>query len=99
MELRPLDRDPHPVPLAHLQMDVVQALLDEAALAALERPEHQVVLFAVEADGEVIAVRLQIEQNAGALVELPAEEAEADGDLAVLEIVDVPGHRVREVRV
>src|SRR5207237_8051305 len=79
-QLRSLHGNLHPMPLSHLNVHVVHALLDEAALAALEGPEHEVVLFTVEADGEVVAVRLEVEQDPGALIELPAEEAEAHGD-------------------
>ena len=72
-------------------------LLDEAALAALERPEHQVVLFAVEADGEVIAVRFEVEQNAGALIELPGDDLETNADVAIVKIVNVFGDRIRKI--
>src|SRR6185369_2357988 len=46
---------------------------------------------------QIVAVRLQVEEDARALVEGAAEELEADGDLAVLEIVDAGRHGVREV--
>src|SRR5437870_9266982 len=80
-QLRPAHSDLHPVPLAELQRHVVRALLHEAALSLLEGPEHEVVLLAVEADRQVIAVRFQVEEDAGALIELAAEEAEAHRDL------------------
>ena len=65
------------MPLAHLQMNVVRSLLHETPLAALERPKHEVVFFAIEADGQVIAVRFEIEENSGALIELAAEETKS----------------------
>ena len=80
-------------------MDVLGALLHETALAALERPEHEVVLFAVEADGQVIAVRFEIEEDARALIELAGQEPEADRDFAVAEVADVLSDGVGKVRV
>ena len=87
--------DLHAMPFADLQVHVVRALLHEAAFAALERPEHEVVLFAVEAHGQVVAVRLEVEEDAGALIELAAHQAEAHRDLTVLEVRDVLAPRRR----
>ena len=99
MQRRSRDRDLHRVPVAERDVDVLGAFLHEAALAAFERPEHQVVLFAVEADRQVIAVRFQIEEDAGALIELACEQSEADRDFAVAKIIDVLRHGIWEVRV
>src|SRR6185436_3811933 len=89
----------HPVPLLQLQRHVVRAFFHEAALAAPESPEDEVVLLAVEAHGEVVAVRLEVEEDAGALIELPAEETETHGDLPAGEIGDLLRDGVREIRV
>ena len=78
-------------------MDVLRAFFDEAALARFECPEDEVVLLAVEANGEVIAVCFQIEEDSGALIELSGQEAEANRDLAVAEIVNVLCHGIGKV--
>src|SRR3954452_277545 len=96
-ELGAVDGDLDRVPLLVGNVDVLGSLLDEAALALVERPEHEIVLLAVESHGEVIPVRLQVEKDAGALIEAAAEDLETHRDLAVVEVVDVLSYGVREV--
>src|SRR5215203_3601542 len=50
LQLRAVDGDLHRVPLLEGDVDVLDALFDEAALALVEGPEHEVVFLAVEAD-------------------------------------------------
>ena len=68
-------------------------------LALFELPEHEVVLEAVGADREVISVRFQIEQDAGALIDTAGQPFEANRDLSVCEVVDVGCDHIRIVRV
>ena len=72
LELCALNGDLQRVPRIHLQWNVLHPLLNETALTFYKRPEHHVVFLAVEAHREIVAVRLQIEQDSGALIELPA---------------------------
>ena len=80
-------------------MEVLGAFLDETSLAGLERPEHEVVFFAVEADGQIVAVRFEVEEDARALIELSGQQAKADRDFAVVKIIDILRDGVREIRV
>src|SRR6516225_5276885 len=48
---------------------------------------------------QIIAVGLEIEQDAGALVDAAGNTFEAHRDLAVPEIINVLGHRVWEIRI
>src|SRR5438874_6296208 len=98
VELRAVDADLDLVPGPELERDVLAAPLDEASLPVVERPENEVVLRAIEPHGEIIAVRLEIEHDAGAAIEGAADHLKADRDLAVLEVLDVLGDGDREVR-
>src|SRR5215831_19861858 len=60
-ELSPMYGDPDLVPLVQLERHILRALLDEFADAFVERPEHQVVLLAIEAHRQVVAVRFEVE--------------------------------------
>src|SRR6185503_11658276 len=64
------------------QLALVGAL-HETAQAVVELPEHDVVLGVVVADGQPVAVRLDVEDDAGAAVQLPAHGLELHGDAAV----------------
>src|SRR5215468_3113709 len=65
--------------------------LDRGALAFFELPQHEVVFEAIGADGQVIAVRLQIEQDPGALIDTARQSLKAHRDFAACEIFDA-GH-------
>src|ERR1051325_11460041 len=80
-----------------LQGDVLGAALHELSLAGVERPQDDVVFRAVEAHGEIVAVRLDVEEDAGAPIERTADHLKAYGDLAVLEVVDPLRHGDGEV--
>src|SRR4051794_4029235 len=69
------------------------------ALAVLELPQDEVVLQAIGADGQIVAVGLEVEQDAGALVDAPRNAFEAYADLALAEVLNVACDRVREVRI
>ncbi len=66
-------------------------------LALFELPEHEIVLEAVGADREVIAVWFQIEQDARALVDTTGQPFEANCDFSVREVVDVGCDHIRIV--
>src|SRR5215471_3367512 len=76
------DADFQVVPLAGRGRGVADPF-DRRAPALLELPQHQIVLEAVGANGEVVAVRLEIEQDAGALVDPAGDALEPHRDLAV----------------
>src|SRR5262249_1772828 len=44
-----------------------------APATLLELPKYQIVLECVGANSEVVAVRLQVEENAGALIDAPGD--------------------------
>src|SRR5215469_3793595 len=97
LELRTVHGDLHVLPGLHGKRDFFAAALDELAHALIEGPEDEVVFLAVEADGEVVAVRLEVEEDAGALVERAVHHLEAHGDFAVAEVVHALRHGVGEV--
>src|SRR6476620_921606 len=73
--------------------------VDRRALAVLEFPKHEIVLQTVGANCQVIAIRLQIEQDAGTLVDAAGQSLEANRDLAVREILDVGCDHIRKISV
>src|SRR5262245_31641173 len=85
------------MPFVQLERHVLGALLDEFADAFVERPEHQVVLLAVEAHRQVVAVRLEVEEDSGAFIQLAFNHLELHADFAVSEIRNIPGDRIGEV--
>src|SRR5215510_5741673 len=85
------------VPLVQLERHVLGALLDEFADAFVERPEHQVVLLAVEAHRQVVAVQFEIEEDSGAFVQLSFDHLEFHAHFSVLKIRNILGDRVREI--
>ena len=54
------------VPLVQLERHVLGALLDEFTDAFVEGPERQIVLLAVEAHRQIVAVRFEVEEDSGA---------------------------------
>ena len=74
-------------------------LLHEAALPLVEGPEHQVVFLAVETDGQVIPVRLEVEQDDGALGRSDREEGpgEAERDEETAKGAHTAGHTLMVV--
>src|SRR3954465_15121004 len=69
------------------------------SLSLLELPEHQVVFERIGAQGQVIAIGLEIEQDAGALIDSTGNSLEANANLATFEIRDILGDGVREIGV
>src|SRR6476659_8274569 len=96
LETCALHGDLQRVPRVHLQRHVLASLLDETALAFYESPKHDVVFLAVEAHGEIVAVGLQVEEDARTLIELARHEFESHRDLAVVEIINILRNRIRE---
>src|SRR5262245_58098086 len=90
------DADLQVVPLAARRRRVPNPLHGRA-LAFLKLPEDQIVLEAVGPNGQVVAIGLEIEQNAGALVDPAGDALEANGNLSRSEIRHVLGNRVGEV--
>src|SRR6476661_2463726 len=62
--------------------------LDRGAFALLEFPQHEVVFQAVGSDGQVVAVRLEIEQDSRALIDTTRQSFKAHRDLTAREILD-----------
>src|SRR5258708_34395036 len=67
--------------------------------AFLEFPENQIVLQAIRAKRQVVAIWLQIEQYAGSLTDASGQALEPHGDLTASEIFHVLGGGVRIVAV
>src|ERR1700756_1555681 len=70
---------------------------DRRALPVLEFPQHKVIFQTVGSDRQVVAVWLQIEQNARALVDTAGQSFEADGYLAIAEAIDGRQHHVGKI--
>src|SRR3954465_7542059 len=85
------------VPCSQLEWNVLRAAFDKRSFAIVECPEDEIVLGAVEPDREVVAVRLDVEQNSRATIEHTANHLELHGDRSVREFRNVPGDRDREV--
>src|SRR6266511_681552 len=90
--------EPQVVPLAG-RCRRVPYPLHRTALAVLELPQNQVVLERVCPQGQVVAVRLQVEQNPGSLVDAAFDALEPHGNLAFAEVFDAGRHGVGEVGV
>src|SRR5262245_62116646 len=75
------DADFQVVPLAARRRRVPDPL-HRRALAFLELPQHEIVLEAVGPHGEIIAVGLEIEQDAGALIDAAGNALEANGNFS-----------------
>jgi hypothetical protein len=82
LDLRACDADLEIVPLARRGRRVANPF-DLGATAFLELPRHQVVFEAIGPDRQVVAVRFEIEQDAGALIDTPGQPLETDGDFSV----------------
>ncbi len=68
---------------------------DRRPPAFLELPKDQIVFKAVRPDRQVVAVGLEIEQDAGALIDATRQAFEADADFPVLEVFDILSHDIR----
>src|SRR5262249_8031843 len=51
------------------------------------------------ADGEIVAVRLEVEQDSGALIDAAGNAFEAHGDFAIAEVRNVLGDDIGEIRI
>src|SRR5262245_35492741 len=71
--------------------------LDRRAFAFLEFPQHEVVLERIGTQRQIVAAGLEIEQDAGALIDAAGDALEAQRYFAVMKILDVLGDRVREI--
>src|SRR5215475_4656865 len=61
------------------------------ALAFLEFPQDQIVFQGICADGEIVTVWLEVEQDSGTLIDAAGNAFEAHGDVAIAEVRDVLG--------
>ena len=68
-------------------------------LAFLEFPQDEIVLQGICAHGEIVAVRLEVEQDPGALIDAAGNAFEAHGDLAIAEVRNVLGNDIGEIRI
>jgi len=82
--MRPENADLEVVPLAAGNRHVANPL-HRGALALLELPQHEIVFQAVRLDRQVVAVGLEIEQDAGTLIDPARDTFEADRTLPVPE--------------
>ena len=62
-------------------------------------PQHQIVFKRVGAQGEIVTVGLDIEENAGSLVDTPGHTLEAQGDCTIAEVSHFVHYRDGEVGV
>src|SRR5262249_25020517 len=84
------------VPLARRGRGIANPF-HRAAAAANELPEHEIVLKRVGAHGEIVSVWLEIEKDAGALVDASLEWFEAHGDLTLAKVLYATCDRVRVI--
>src|SRR5262249_8589624 len=70
---------------------------DRGPSALLELPEHEIVLEWIGAQGQIIAIGLEVEQNAGTLIDATGDALETQRDLAVTKIGHVLGDGVGEI--
>src|SRR5262245_36304151 len=66
-------------------------------LSLLELPQHEIVFEGIGADGEIVAVRLEIEQYPSALVDAAGNPLEPHGDLPVAEVGNILSHYVGKI--
>src|ERR1044071_3107811 len=85
------------MPLVHLQRHILRPLLNKAALAFLESPQHHVVFLGVKAHREIVSVWLQVKKNTRALIELSGDQLETNANLPVVKVFKLFGDRIREV--
>src|SRR5258708_34379763 len=64
------------------------------AFAFFELPENQIILEAIRSKCQIIAICLQIEQYAGALIDTARQAFEPHGDFAAAKILAVLGDSV-----
>jgi hypothetical protein len=95
-ELGAGDADLEVMPLASRGRRIANPF-DRRPLAVLEFPQHQIVFERICADGEVVAVRFEVEQDSGALIDPAGNPLEAHGDLAVAKIRHILGHHIGEI--
>src|SRR5215470_19271195 len=75
-DLGPGDVDLEVVPLAGRGRRIAYPF-HRRALAFLEFPQDQIVLQGICADGEIVAVRLEVEQDSGTLIDAAGNAFEA----------------------
>jgi hypothetical protein len=91
-----LDDDFELVPGLRRGRDVPNPL-HGAAFAFLEFPKHQIVFEWVGPHGQIVAIGLQIEEDARTLVDAARDALEPQGDRALTKIIDARGNGVGEV--
>ena len=84
LDFRSADPDFQILPLPARGWRIADPLHTRAG-ALLVFEQHEIVFEGVGSDEEVVAVRLQIEQDAGTLVDAPGDRLEAEADLATAE--------------
>src|SRR5262249_31977394 len=67
--------------------------------ALLSCLQHTISFQGICADGEIVAVRLEVEQDSGALIDAAGNAFKAHGDFAVAEVRNVLGDDIGEIRV
>src|SRR5438105_13933973 len=67
------------------------------SLAFLEFPQNEIVFERICANGEVIAVGLEVEQYSGALIDAAGNAFEAHGDVTIAETGNVLGDDIGEI--
>src|SRR4051794_34834586 len=70
---------------------------DRGPFTLLELPEHEIVLEWIGAQRQVVAIGLQVKQNAGALIDAAGDALETQRDLAVAEIRHVLSNSIWKV--
>src|SRR4029450_9838644 len=73
--------------------------LHRGALALFELPQHEIIFETVRPDGQIVAVRLQVEQDAGPLIDAAGNGFEGHSGVAIPEILDVLRDGIREIRI
>src|SRR5690349_611970 len=73
--------------------------LDGGALAFLELPQHEIVFETVGPDRQVVPVRLEIEQDSGALIDTARQSLKAHGEFTAREILDTRQNGVGKISV
>src|SRR5215470_16795063 len=65
--------------------------------ALFELPQHEIVFQAIGPDRQIVAIRLQVEENTGALIDATRKAFESYRDLPILEVFDVLSHDIRVI--
>src|SRR6266567_2930395 len=92
------DADLEVVPLAGWGRRIANPF-HRGPLAFLEFPQDQIIFQRICPDGEIVAVRLEVEQDTGTLIDAAGNTFEAHGDFAIAELGDVFGYDIGEIRI